>query len=180
MPRVLGLFLLAAMLAIPSGCGGGEESEPSPGKAREPSTGRPSVRARDYRSRVNRLCRQNEAEAKRIPAPRVAEEIAPSMRRLLSLNERFQRRLERLRPPRVLLRGHREAVRQGREGIVLFSRALADIEEGAAPEKRFRTLLPRLDGLIREGNRLARQMHLPDCVVDPIAPPGAEAPKEAS
>jgi hypothetical protein len=143
--RRFALGLVVAAAGLP-GCGddsGGDE-----------------LSATEYRQRANRICREAEREAARLERAGLREQIERSA----DAAERSQERFEELEPPEELQDKHDEAVRRGREAIELLREAQREFEGDGAGS--LLGVTGELEQVVREGNAVARDLGLTDCVTD--------------
>ena len=193
--RIAALFLALAVAA--AGCGGdSDESAERPrttattptdksAAARDTRTApaaprrAESLTATQYRSTVNRLCREDAEAAERLGDVDTPESIEPFLRRLLKYSRKREPLYERLRPPSSLRASHRDFIRLNDEGDSWATRLIARIERGGDPVEEFTSAAPALGRLINKGNRLARRMGTRDCMVD-VPSRGAQSPQNFS
>ena len=156
--RPIALLLAAALIAA---CGSdGEDSG-----------------LREYRDRVERLCREGEREAERL-ADRFGGEVEdalPFFRETLERAREDQERIERLDPPDALADEHERSIDLGRRAIEGLEKMVDGLEEATDPAAVLRREFPPLLRLVDKSNELAREMKLDDCVVEPV-PPEARQP----
>jgi hypothetical protein len=137
--------LLAAAAGLP-GCGD--------------DSGGDQLSATEYRERANRICREAEREARRLERASVREQLEQSA----DAAERSQERFEQLEPPDELRDKHDEAVRKGREALELLREAQREFEGDRAGSVL--GVVGELERVVREGNAVARELGLDDCVAD--------------
>ena len=160
-PRRLAALAVALMLGALGACGGDDNGG--------------DVAA--YREEANRLCEASERAVEALPPPTSAASFERYLERGQQIARRYDRQFAALQPPEELAAQHRKAVELSKEGEQLVDELLVSLRNGRQPLNTLRSNLPELQRIAREGNALARQMKLPECVT-PLGVPGA-APEPA-
>lgn len=197
-PAGLIAVVLLATAAAAVGCGGDDDESrerpeasatTAPRTTTTPAGGAPSesppprgdtlLTAAEYRSTVNRLCREDKAAVDRLGNIDDARSITPYLRRAIRYARKREPLYERLRPPTSLRADHRRSIRLNDRGERTLTGLLARIERGGDPAEEFGKIAPALARVISSGNRLARRMGTKDCIVE-VPSPGAQPPRSSS
>jgi hypothetical protein len=112
--RHLTAGLAVTLLAVASGCGGGDDGQTRPlGSTAQTATTDPAAQAAAdqraataYRRRANAVCRENYRKSKRFPRPRQIEDLKPLVDKDVALQNHSLARFRALDPPPALQKRH--------------------------------------------------------------------------
>lgn len=155
--RALATLAVGLALGALAACGGDDED----------------AAAADYRDEANRICTDSKEAVEALPPPTSAAGFERYLARVKRIGRRYDRAFEALEPPGELRAQHSRLVRLSKQGEQLLEELETALRGGRQPLDAFRSNLPELERLAREGNALARRMDLPDCVT-PLVLPGAQ------
>ena len=159
MRRVLPVLLLIAL----AGCAGSDDD------------GGGSLSAAEYRKQADKLCRQSERAADRLPEAKSADDLDELFARILEVTKPYDRRLDALEPPAELRERHERAVREGDRQERYVRRLVRDLRRSDDPISTLRNEFPKLLKLVDRSNANARSLGVDDCVEE-LTPPGSGAP----
>ena len=156
MRRALPALLLIAL----AGCGGSDDD---------------GLSAAEYRKQANKLCRQSERVADRLPEAKAPDELDELFERILEVTKPYDRRLDALVPPAELRARHERAVREGDRQERYVRGLVQDLRRSDDPIPTLRKEFPKLLKMVDRSNALARSLGVDDCVEE-LTPPGSGAP----
>ena len=203
-PAGLIALVVVAIALVAAGCGGGDDESAkrsettatadraeaaatAPRTTTTPARGAPAgstrrgnaLTAAEYRSTLNRLCRQDRVAVDRLGTIDDAQSIAPYLRRAIRYSKQREPLYERLRPPARLRADHKTSIRLNDEAERILTGLLARIERGGDPVKEFTKAGPPLARVINSNNRLSRRIGTKECIVE-VPSPSAQSPQNSS